>query len=271
MKTNKLIFIFLYLTFACNNSSSDTNIEKNVLKGELPILVSKVNELRLRSEPNKTSKVLYVVGEKEEVFFLNEKTDFKETIKMRGVNYTEPWLKVRTKDGIEGWVFGGGLQQNQMNIVGNEDVQKKKIKNMSAKELSKILNLEIDSEYPNYNGFYHYYLTANNAEILHGEFALEGEKKAEEIGMNIGIKYIGNYINGTKNGEFEEISYYWDSSNRLILYYEASNECLWGKADLFSEFESLLYTIEKPSDCTFSFIEEQANKYGKWVDATDPN
>jgi len=42
--------------------------------------------------------------------YLNEKTDYKDRINLRGTLYHEPWLKIKTEDGKEGWVFGGAVK-----------------------------------------------------------------------------------------------------------------------------------------------------------------
>ena len=42
--------------------------------------------------------------------YLNEKTDYKERINLRGTLFNEPWLKIQTDDGKEGWVYGGAVK-----------------------------------------------------------------------------------------------------------------------------------------------------------------
>jgi len=45
----------------------------------------------------------------EEVHFLNEITPFTEQISLGTTVADEPWIKVQTKRGGEGWVYGAGV------------------------------------------------------------------------------------------------------------------------------------------------------------------
>jgi len=45
----------------------------------------------------------------EEVHFLNEITPFTEKISLGTSVADEPWVKVKTKRGGEGWVYGAGV------------------------------------------------------------------------------------------------------------------------------------------------------------------
>ncbi len=73
-------------------------------------VVSWVDNLSIRKEPNLKSEVVTRVKENEELTLTGKKSDFKETIELRGKSYTEPWLEVQTSDGKTGWVFQGGTK-----------------------------------------------------------------------------------------------------------------------------------------------------------------
>jgi hypothetical protein len=68
-----------------------------------------INKLKLRKGPELDSEVVAQLGLFEEVYFLNEVTDFKTELNLGLETATEPWVKIRTKTGQEGWVFGAGV------------------------------------------------------------------------------------------------------------------------------------------------------------------
>ena len=69
-----------------------------------------VDNLRLRSEPDTNSDIVKELKEGESLLFLGEKSDFTKKVNLRGKLYDEPWLKVETNEGKEGWVYGGAVR-----------------------------------------------------------------------------------------------------------------------------------------------------------------
>jgi len=68
-----------------------------------------INGLNIRSGPSLDSIILNKLVLFEEVYFLNEITPFTEEISLGTSVADEPWIKVRTKQGREGWVYGAGV------------------------------------------------------------------------------------------------------------------------------------------------------------------
>jgi hypothetical protein len=68
-----------------------------------------IDGLNLRTEPGLKSKVLVKLPLYEEVFFLNEVTDSTTELSIGYEKTNEPWVKVRTRKGQEGWVYGAGV------------------------------------------------------------------------------------------------------------------------------------------------------------------
>jgi hypothetical protein len=68
-----------------------------------------IEGLNLRTEPGLKSKVLVKLPLYEEVFFLNEVTDSTTELSIGYEKTNEPWVKVRTRKGQEGWVYGAGV------------------------------------------------------------------------------------------------------------------------------------------------------------------
>jgi hypothetical protein len=68
-----------------------------------------IDGLNLRTEPGLKSKVLVKLPLYEEIFFLNEVTDSTTELSIGYEKTNEPWVKVRTRKGQEGWVYGAGV------------------------------------------------------------------------------------------------------------------------------------------------------------------
>lgn len=260
-----VVFIAITMASCIADTPKNENVESSSSikqEDEYPVYIAWVDELKLREEPNRTSKVLYAIKENEELLYLNEKTDFKETIAMRGKNYRTEWFKVRVENGLEGWAFGGGLKAKKTTSNNDGDNRiKKNISGLSSKSMAKILNLEV-SDLHTYSGYYHCYLTANGVEILDGEFEVMGENPDCD---GCSDTYTGNYINGTKDGDFTEIHNGMESGATTVLHYDASNVCSWGTLSSGNEVEYIKeYKVLNPDKCTFSFIYEHAQKHGTW-------
>jgi cbb3-type cytochrome oxidase subunit 3 len=75
------------------------------------VLYSAIDGLKVRKEPGLKSSSVDKLKLHEEVYFLNQKTDWEEELSL---SYDLPavkdrWVKIRTKRGKEGWVFGAGV------------------------------------------------------------------------------------------------------------------------------------------------------------------
>ncbi len=119
------LLIFIILFFACkdspfSNSSTTNTTAESVAATDTIVEASPtptiteiytwVNELRMREEPSTNSPIVFTLKEGEPLEYAGEKSDFTEKISLRGTRFDEPWLKVTTKSGKEGWVYGGGVK-----------------------------------------------------------------------------------------------------------------------------------------------------------------
>ncbi|MCB0705999.1 MAG: SH3 domain-containing protein [Saprospiraceae bacterium] len=68
-----------------------------------------IDGLKVRKEPNLKSDMVVQLPLFEEVYFMDEVTDFTEEISLGYEVANEPWVKIRTKKGHEGWVYGAGI------------------------------------------------------------------------------------------------------------------------------------------------------------------
>lgn len=74
-----------------------------------------IDKFRLRQQPGTEGSVLTELSEGSQVTYLGESSDFQSQIKLRGTLFDEPWVKVETADGQQGWVFAGGIHPRKDN------------------------------------------------------------------------------------------------------------------------------------------------------------
>ncbi len=68
-----------------------------------------VADLRLRETPGEKGEIVATLPKGAFLDDLGEVSDFTTRVTLRGITYDEPWIKVKTSTGQEGWVYGGGL------------------------------------------------------------------------------------------------------------------------------------------------------------------
>lgn len=88
------------------NLADSTKTENNEPFSQLYVTI---DELKLRRGPHLDSTLLIKLPLFSKVYFLNEVTDFRQEINLGYEMANEPWIKVRTKQGIQGWVYGAGV------------------------------------------------------------------------------------------------------------------------------------------------------------------
>ena len=77
-----------------------------------------IDGLKLRKEPNLKGAVVATLELYEPVSFLNKKSEKTEEISLGYEKVTDHWVKVRTKAGKDGWVFGAGVHYYKMKRKG---------------------------------------------------------------------------------------------------------------------------------------------------------
>ena len=75
-----------------------------------PVVYVYTEGLKLRAEPYLNKPVIAELPTNATLTYLSEKTAFAQKITLDNVAYNEPWIKVRTTDNKEGWVYGGGVR-----------------------------------------------------------------------------------------------------------------------------------------------------------------
>lgn len=77
-----------------------------------------IDGLNMRKEPNLKSGVVARLKLNEAVYFLNKKSEKPEEINLGYEKVTDYWIKIRTKSGKDGWVFGAGVHYFKMKRKG---------------------------------------------------------------------------------------------------------------------------------------------------------
>ncbi len=110
----KLWFILLLVAFwACNaekgretNASSSTEETPTEV---IPFTVG-VDRLRFRQAPGTDAEIISELGQGVKVSFADSISTFITSVTLRGIDYNDPWVRVKTAAGKTGWVYGGALQ-----------------------------------------------------------------------------------------------------------------------------------------------------------------
>ena len=68
-----------------------------------------IDQLKMRKEAGLKSKTIGQLDLYEQVYFTGQRTEWTQEISLGYEKVTDRWVKVRTKDGKEGWVFGAGV------------------------------------------------------------------------------------------------------------------------------------------------------------------
>ncbi|MEL7161813.1 MAG: SH3 domain-containing protein, partial [Bacteroidota bacterium] len=75
------------------------------------VLYPWVDRLNMRDSPGAgAGKVIAKLERRQPLTFTGEKSPRPETVVLRGLAFSEHWLKVSTKEGKEGWVHGGAVR-----------------------------------------------------------------------------------------------------------------------------------------------------------------
>lgn len=77
-----------------------------------------IDGLKMRKEPSLKGVLVAKLDLYEQVYFLNKKSEKQEEISLGYEKVTDYWVKVRTKEGKEGWVFGAGVHYYKMKRKG---------------------------------------------------------------------------------------------------------------------------------------------------------
>ena len=107
------------------------------------VLKANMDHLRMRDGAGTDGKILGNFSMGDELIYQGERSDFTTAVNLRGYPYEEYWLKIKTKDGQEGWVYGGG-------VTFGEDLEADLVKPLVDNRLSKLFGKKLFAEIQDY-------------------------------------------------------------------------------------------------------------------------
>ena len=91
-------------------SAQGASVSRQPSSGEsLSRLYVTIAGLKMRKSPELNAEVIEELPLFDEVFYLNEVTAFTQEINLGKAIANEPWVKIQTRRGRAGWVFGAGV------------------------------------------------------------------------------------------------------------------------------------------------------------------
>lgn len=81
---------------------------QTIVKNQTTLWVT-IDGLNLRREPGLKAETVAKLDLYDQVYFMNEKSDYTQEINLGKEMVTDYWVKVKTKSGKVGWVFGAGV------------------------------------------------------------------------------------------------------------------------------------------------------------------
>ena len=74
------------------------------------VLYVTIDGMNLRDKPTLKSTIVQRLPLYEQVYFMDETSEFTQKLDvLEGVTTEEPWIKVQTKEGKIGWLYGAGV------------------------------------------------------------------------------------------------------------------------------------------------------------------
>lgn len=103
------------ITASTTSGTTDNRPVRTEVKARLYITIDGVN---MRTGPHLDSAVVEKFPLFEEVIFMDEYTDFKQELSLGKETANEPWVKVKSKRGKVGWVWGAGVDYRRKKREG---------------------------------------------------------------------------------------------------------------------------------------------------------
>lgn len=97
---------------------SENRVDTVQIVQEQTILYVNINNLKLRAEPNLNSEVLEELSLGSKVIYDGAVTDSIYTLNLGTREASEPYIKIRTRKGKTGWVYGAGVDYYQKKVKG---------------------------------------------------------------------------------------------------------------------------------------------------------
>ena len=135
-------------TITQQTTTEQTTQGQTEILGEPVELEVILDNVRIRDAAGLKGKEVARLPKKSKVIFNGVFSDFTDKIKLRGIQYDDPWLKVRTKTGEEGWIYGASVKFDANNV--GADLYNKLITKRLTKFFGKKIVFEIEQYQKSY-------------------------------------------------------------------------------------------------------------------------
>ena len=96
-------------TTAPTTAAAAKTAPKTATESKQTTLYVTIDGLKMRQKPGLKSETVAKLDLYEQVYFMGERTDWTQEISLGLEKVTDKWVKVKTKSGKVGWVFGAGV------------------------------------------------------------------------------------------------------------------------------------------------------------------
>lgn len=114
---SSFFLIMILLLISCQNENKEKNKNEGSPAKSIPTdefqpieLEVYIDDFKMRSGPGVQHEEVARLKENDMVTFSGEESMHSTPIKLRGVQLNATWLKVKTRDGVDGWIYGGGIK-----------------------------------------------------------------------------------------------------------------------------------------------------------------
>lgn len=143
--TKAIVFFLLIFAIGCKNDPSPATkpgSKNNEKPDSIPTkMIVNIDNLRLRASAGENGEEVSRLKEGSILYDLGEVSDFTTKVQLRGIWFDEPWLKVKTEQNLEGWVYGGAVHFDIDNpTVLSKKIMEKRLQTFFGKELTIRIN-----------------------------------------------------------------------------------------------------------------------------------
>lgn len=116
------VLILILLTMGCWSCQSEQEPAESTVESEAQArpeasnekveqttFIVNIDRLRMRETAGEKGKVIKELEKGTVLYDEGEVSDFTTRIKLRGITFDEPWLKVSTADNTVGWIYAGAI------------------------------------------------------------------------------------------------------------------------------------------------------------------
>ncbi|MFK8006940.1 MAG: hypothetical protein AB8H03_11235 [Saprospiraceae bacterium] len=179
-----LLFTSIFFTCKNENSTNQNNSKvkpaKSIPTEEFKAIELEVyiNDFKIRSGPGVKHEEVVRLKENTIVTFKGEESMHSTEIKLRGVKLNATWLKVQTKERIDGWIYGGGVK-----VATSEN--KKAVEKINKMQMQSFFDKKIIDKINTYEKQWQ----LSKSSTAFADTYLLGERTQEEIN-----EFLGNNI-----------------------------------------------------------------------------